>query len=95
MNKLNWYFSLLLVLGGIASNAFGQSLSQRKAKAQRDFLRVQLANVDDITPFVHTTKQNYGDSILELFAPPIESQGSQGSCLAWAFGYGCGSIQAY
>ena len=53
------------------------------------------ADINDITPFPNTLKYNYGDSIVELYTPPIGDQGSQGSCMGWAFGYGCVSIQAY
>ena len=43
----------------------------------------------------NTIKFNRGDTILELYSPPVGNQGSQGSCNAWALGYGCGSILAY
>lgn len=46
-------------------------------------------------PLPHTIVRNQGDTIVELITPPVGDQGSQGSCNAWAMGYGCGSIHAY
>ena len=60
------------------------------------YLSLPRADIDEITPFANTIKYNYGDSIVELLCPSIMSQGTQQeSCLGWAFGYGCASIQAY
>ncbi len=89
---------LSIVLGFIFISSFclwGQTLSPRYSLSRDELQRIQRADVNDFTPLVHTIKYNYGDTILGLFTPPIRSQGIQGSCTAWAFGYGCASIQAY
>ena len=46
-------------------------------------------------PLQNTILSNYGDTIVELVSPSPGDQGTQGSCNAWAMGYGCGSIHAY
>ena len=89
---------LAIVLGFIFVSSYylwGQTLSPRYSLNRDELLRIQRADVNDFTPFVHTIKYNYGDTILGLFTPPIRNQGIQSSCTAWAFGYGCASIQAY
>lgn len=72
----------------------GQTLSPRLDTNRTDYLQIPKARDSDITPFTNTIK-TYDNGVLELYTPPIEDQGSQGSCTGWAFGYGCASIQAY
>jgi len=89
--------SLLLLIGFLLYSlvSYGQRLSPRMDISRTAREQMLRADINDFTPFTNTIKYNHGDSILELFTPPIGNQGIQGSCAAWAFGYGCASIQAY
>lgn len=89
--------SIFILIGIIfyGSVLQGQTLSPRLSISYTEYQQMPRADINDFTPFENTIKFNHGDTILELFTPPIGNQGSQGSCAAWAFGYGCASIQAY
>lgn len=94
MRKANSLY-LLLILSVLSISSYAQILSPRMPNNRTRDMQIPRAIYDEITPFSNTIRYNYGDSILGLYTPDIGDQGSQGSCMAWAFGYGCAGIQAY
>lgn len=92
MKKLFNFLLVCTLLVSAYSN--GQTLTPSSYGKSKE-CQMMRADVNDFTPFFNTIAFNQGDTILELVTPPIGDQGSQGSCSAWAFGYGCASVQAY
>ncbi len=90
---------LLLLL--ISVTSWGQSyeclMREYHQKEIEEYLKIKAVRLDYLSrnPLPNTVIVNRGDSIVELFSPPIGDQGIQNSCNAWALGYGCGTIHAY
>ncbi len=100
MKKILFLLSALtLSISLVATNSYKRykmSSFDRNTAAKEYALvpRVVLVDLyDDTLP--NTILHNYGDTIVELVSPPAGDQGIQGSCNAWALGYGCAGIQAY
>ena len=93
---ISFWILCLTSLAVVANGQVRLSLTKDVCTPRHLYLSFPRVDIDEITPFANTIKYNYGDSIVELLCPSIMSQGTQQeSCLGWAFGYGCASIQAY
>ena len=90
---LTTLFSCLTIFGKNSE----ANIRKQQHKEMQEYLRIRTIFVDELieNPLTNTVALNRGDSIVELVTPSIGNQGNQGSCNAWAMGYGCGSIHAY
>lgn len=97
MKRLIFIWALCLFsVGAFSNNQVRLSLTKDLCTPRSVYLTLPRVNPNEIDSLQNAIKFNHGDTIVELFCPPIMNQGSsQESCTGWAFGYGCASIHAY
>lgn len=96
MKRQIFIWALCLFSEGVFCNEqMRLSLTRDLCTPRSVYLSLPRVNPDEIDSLKNVININHGDTIVELFCPPIMNQGDQESCAGWALGYGCASIQAY